>query len=106
MCAASWEAAQTADARAIGCATGASRRESLQRCEQEFDGAVADPDAAVVRMIIEADGRAVGDIDLFHIDQRNRNALIGVGIWRAEDRDKGYGGGRAAGDGRAGRSST
>jgi RimJ/RimL family protein N-acetyltransferase len=42
-------------------------------------------------MIIEADGRAVGDIDLFRIEARNRNTLVGLGIWRAEDRVKGYG---------------
>ena len=33
----------------------------------------------------------MGDIDLFHIEQRNRNAMVGLGIWRAEDRGRGYG---------------
>jgi RimJ/RimL family protein N-acetyltransferase len=30
-------------------------------------------------------------VDLFRIDERNRSATVGLGIWRAEDRGKGYG---------------
>lgn len=86
-----WEASQTADALGQRLRDWHEPPESLHQLELEFESWASDPDAAVVRMIIEAAERPVGDIDLFHIDQRNRNALIGVGIWRAEDRNKGYG---------------
>jgi RimJ/RimL family protein N-acetyltransferase len=86
-----WETSQTADALGQRLRDRHQAPESLHQMELEFDGWANEPDATVVRLIIEAAGRAVGDIDLFHIDQRNRNALIGVGIWRADDRNKGYG---------------
>lgn len=86
-----WEAAQSADALGQRLRDWFEPPKSLQQMEQEFDTALAEPDPEVVRMIIEAEGRVVGDIDLFHMDQRNRNALIGIGIWRAEDRCRGYG---------------
>jgi RimJ/RimL family protein N-acetyltransferase len=86
-----WEAAQTADALGQRLRDWHEPPKSLHQMEQDFDAALAEPDPEVVRMIIEADGHAVGDIDLFHMDQRNRNALIGIGIWRPEDRGRGYG---------------
>jgi diamine N-acetyltransferase len=64
---------------------------SLAQMEAEFDAQGDDSDDCV-RLIIEADGHPVGDIDLFHMEQRNRNSLVGLGIWRAEDRCHGYGG--------------
>jgi RimJ/RimL family protein N-acetyltransferase len=88
---AAWDAAQTADALGQRLRDWFEPPRSLQQREQEFDAWQAEPDPAVVRLIIEAEGRPVGDIDLFHIDQRNRNALVGLGIWRREDRGKGYG---------------
>jgi RimJ/RimL family protein N-acetyltransferase len=86
-----WESAQTVDDSGQRLRDWLEPPKSLAQLEQEFDANVSDPDPAVVRMVIEADGRAVGDIDLFHIDQRNRNADVGLGIWRAEDRGRGYG---------------
>ena len=53
--------------------------------------APAEPDESAVALIIEAEGRAVGDINLFEIDVRNRRASIGLSIWRQEDRGRGYG---------------
>jgi RimJ/RimL family protein N-acetyltransferase len=88
---AAWEAAQTADALGQRLRDWFEPPRSLQQMEQDFDSWVDDPDPSVIRLIIEAEGRPVGDVDLFHIDQRNRNALVGVGIWRAEDRGRGYG---------------
>jgi len=88
---AAWEAAQTADALGQRLRDWFEPPRSLQQMEQDFDSWVDDPDPSVVRLIIEAEGRPVGDVDLFHIDQRNRNALVGLGIWRAEDRGRGYG---------------
>jgi RimJ/RimL family protein N-acetyltransferase len=86
-----WEAAQSSDALGQRLRDWFEPPKSLQQMEQEFDSSLAEPDPEVVRMIIEAEGRVVGDIDLFHMDQRNRNALIGIGIWRPEDRCRGYG---------------
>ena len=86
-----WEASQTADALGQRLRDWHEPPESLHQLELEFETWASEPDPAVVRLIVEADGRAVGDIDLFHIDQRNRNALIGVGMWSAEDRNRGYG---------------
>ena len=87
-----WESSQTADALGQRLRDWHEPPRSLQQLEQDFDNWHADPDPSVVRLIIEADGRAVGDIDLFHIDQRDRNALVGLGIWNADDRNRGYGG--------------
>lgn len=86
-----WEASQTADAMGQRLRDWHEPPESLHQLELEFESWASEADPAVVRLIVEADGRAVGDIDLFHIDQRNRNALIGVGMWSAEDRNRGYG---------------
>jgi len=86
-----WEAAQTADDRGQRMRDWLEPPKSLAQLEAEFDGNVSDPDPTVVRMVIEAEGRAIGDIDLFHIDQRSRNAVVGLGIWREEDRGRGYG---------------
>ena len=86
-----WEAAQTADALGQRMRDWLEPPKPLAQLEQEFEANVADADPTVVRLIIEAERRAIGDIDLFHIEQRCRNAVVGLGIWRAEDRDRGYG---------------
>ncbi len=88
---AQWEAAQTADELGQRMRDWLEPPKPLAQMEQEFEANVADPDPTVVRMIIEAEGRAIGDIDLFHVDQRSRNAVVGLGIWREEDRGRGYG---------------
>ena len=88
---AQWEAAQTADATGQRLRDWLEPPKSFVQREQEFEANQSEPDPTVVRMIIEADGRAVGDIDLFHIDQRSRNAVVGLGIWREEDRGRGFG---------------
>lgn len=88
---AQWEASQSAEN------VGQRQRDwhepprSLAQMEAEFDAHHEDSDDGV-RLIVEADGRPVGDIDLFHLEQRNRNSMVGLGIWRAEDRCRGYGG--------------
>jgi RimJ/RimL family protein N-acetyltransferase len=86
-----WEAAQSGEALGQRLRDWLEPPRSLYQREQEFEAVQGEPDPTVVRMIIEADGHAVGDIDLFHIETRNRNTLVGIGIWRAEDRGNGYG---------------
>ncbi|TAK69914.1 MAG: N-acetyltransferase [Dehalococcoidia bacterium] len=86
-----WDAAQTLDDTGQRMRDWLEPPKSLAQLEQEFDGNVSEPDPTVVRLIIEAEGRAIGDIDLFHIDQRSRNAVVGLGIWREEDRGRGFG---------------
>ncbi len=86
-----WEASQTGDALGQRLRDWHEPPKSLYQREQEFEADQSEPDAAVVHLIIEAEGRPVGDIDIFHIDQRSRNAVVGLGIWREEDCCKGYG---------------
>ncbi|MDP9238363.1 MAG: GNAT family N-acetyltransferase [Chloroflexota bacterium] len=86
-----WEASQSADASGERLRDWHEPPRSLYEREHDFETFQHEADPTVVRMIIQADGRAVGDIDLFHIDTRNRNTLVGLGIWRAEDRDQGFG---------------
>ncbi len=86
-----WEADQTADSTEIRLRDWHEPPRSLQQREAEFDAQQADPDPATVALIIEAEGRVVGDVNLFHYDAKNRNASIGLSIWRREDRDRGYG---------------
>ncbi len=88
---AQWEAAQTADTTGDRLRDWLEPPKSLFQREQEFEANQTEPDPAVVRMIIEAEGRAIGDIDLFHIEPRNRNAVVGLGIWCEDDRGRGYG---------------
>ena len=42
-------------------------------------------------VLVEADGRLVGECSVHAIDWRNRVAEIGIAIWRPDDRRKGYG---------------
>jgi len=86
-----WEADQTDDATEVSLRDWHEPPRSLDQRLQEFDAALAEPDAAVVALIIEAEGRVVGDINLFEIDQRNRRSAIGLSIWSPADRNKGYG---------------
>lgn len=86
-----WEADQTADATEMQLRDWHEPPRSLAYREQEFDASVAEADDHVVALIIEADGRAVGDINLFDIDRRNRRASVGLSIWRPEDRNRGIG---------------
>ncbi len=86
-----WDATQSGDATGQRLRDWHEPPRSLYQREQEFEAFQSDADPAVVRMVIEAEGGAVGDIDLFHIEPRNRNALVGLGIWRPEHRDRGYG---------------
>ena len=86
-----WEADQTADPTEPHLRNWHEPPISLQQREAEFDATIAEPDGTIAAFVIEAEGRAVGDINLFQIEQRNQNALLGLSIWRAEDRGKGYG---------------
>lgn len=86
-----WESDQTADATEVKLRDWHEAPKSLQQREAEFDASQAEPDAAVVPLIIEVDGRAVGDINLFEMDTRNAVAAIGLSVWRPEDRGKGFG---------------
>lgn len=86
-----WEVDQTADAEEQRLRDWHEPPRSLQQREQEYEAALAEPDAASISLIIEAEGRPVGDINLFHIDTRNRNAQVGFSIWRRQDWDRGYG---------------
>ncbi len=86
-----WEAAQSPDGRGEELRDWRKPPRSLEEMEREFEANTANPPADMLEFIIQADGRAVGDIDLFRIDERNRCAMVGIGIWRADDRGKGYG---------------
>jgi RimJ/RimL family protein N-acetyltransferase len=86
-----WESDQTTDATEMKLRDWHEAPKSLQQREAEFDAAQAEPDATVVPLIIEVDGRAVGDINLFDLDTRNAVASIGLSVWRPEDRGKGFG---------------
>ncbi len=86
-----WETDQTADAEEQHLRDWHEPPRSLQQREAEFDAQLSEQDAGTVALIIEADGRVVGDINLFHIDTRNRAASIGLSIWRADDRGCGFG---------------
>lgn len=87
-----WETDQTPDGTEQLLRDWHEPPRSLQQREAEYDALQAEPDPTTVALIIEAEGRAVGDINLFHVDQRNRNALLGLSIWRSADRGKGFGG--------------
>lgn len=88
---AAWEAEQTADATGLRMRDWHEPPASLAELEAEFEGNISEPNATRIALIIEAEGRPVGDINFFDIDERNRRAMVGLGIWRAEDRGKGYG---------------
>lgn len=86
-----WETDQTPDTTEIRMRDWHEPPRSLLQRETEFDAAQTEPDASTVALIIEAEGRPVGDINLFHIDTRNGNAAVGMSIWTASDRGRGYG---------------
>lgn len=86
-----WEASRTADATAERLRHWHEPPRSLFEAEQEFESSQSESDPSVVRLVIDVDGRPIGDIDLFQIDQRNQNASVGLGIWREDDRGHGYG---------------
>jgi len=86
-----WEADQSADSEAQRLRDWHEPPRSLTRREQDFDAEQAEPDPTAISLIIEAEGRAVGDINLFQIDTRDARALIGLSIWSRDDWDKGYG---------------
>jgi RimJ/RimL family protein N-acetyltransferase len=86
-----WESDQTADATEARMRHWHEPPRSLQQREAEFDAEVAEPDASAISLVIEVDGRAIGDVNFFHIDTRNRNAEVGLSIWRADDWGHGYG---------------
>ncbi|MEX2247706.1 MAG: GNAT family protein [Dehalococcoidia bacterium] len=86
-----WEADQTPDATEQRLRDWHGPPRSLEQREQEFEDDQAEPDAASVSLIIEAEGRPVGDVNLFEMDDRNRHGRVGLSIWRGEDRDRGYG---------------
>jgi RimJ/RimL family protein N-acetyltransferase len=86
-----WEAAQSVDGKGERLRDWLKPPRSLAEMEREYERNAAEPSADVLEFLIQADGRAVGDIDLFRIDERNRCAMVGLGIWRTEDRGKGYG---------------
>lgn len=86
-----WDAAQSPDGRGEQLRDWLKPPRSLEEMQREFDRNAADPPRDVIEFIIQAEGRPVGDIDLFRIDQRNRTAMVGIGIWSAADRGKGYG---------------
>jgi RimJ/RimL family protein N-acetyltransferase len=88
---AAWEAAQSVDGKGEELRDWRKPPRSLEEMEREFEANAANPLADEHDFIIQVDGRIVGDIDLFRIDQRNRCAMVGIGIWRIEDRGKGYG---------------
>ena len=86
-----WETEQTPDATEARLRNWHEPPRSLAQLEAEFEARDAD-DETVVALVIVADERVIGDINLFEIDRRNRSARLGLSIWRAEDRNRGYGG--------------
>jgi RimJ/RimL family protein N-acetyltransferase len=88
---AAWEAAQSVEGKGELLRDWLKPPRSLETMEREFETNVAEPSLDVLEFIIQADDRVVGDIDLFRIEARNQTAMVGLGIWRSEDRNKGYG---------------
>lgn len=86
-----WEVAQSVEGKGEQLRDWLKPPRSLEDMEREFEAAVADPPADVIEFLIQVEGRAVGDVDLFAIEDRNRVASVGMGIWRSDDRGKGYG---------------
>jgi RimJ/RimL family protein N-acetyltransferase len=86
-----WESEQTADPTEARLRHWHEPPRSLQQRETEFDADQAEPDPATLSLVIEAEGRAIGDVNLLHIDTRNRNAEVGLSIWRPEDWGRGFG---------------
>ena len=86
-----WEADQSADAEEQRLRDWHEPPRSLFRREQDFEAEHSEPESSEVSLIIEAEGRAVGDINLFQIDARDQRALIGLSIWSRADWGKGYG---------------
>ena len=68
-----WETDQTADATETRLRDWHSAPRSLAQREGEFD-ASSEEDETVVALVIMADDRVIGDINLFEIDRRNRLA--------------------------------
>jgi RimJ/RimL family protein N-acetyltransferase len=87
-----WESEQTPDATEPRLRDWHEPPRSLQQREVEFDAQAAEPDSSVVELIIEVSGEVVGDINLFDVQTRNRCCRVGLSIWRASDRGRGYGG--------------
>jgi len=87
-----WETEQTADATESRLRDWHEAPRSLQQREAEFDAQATEPDPTVVALIIEAAGTVIGDINLFEVQTRNRSCRVGLSIWRASDRGRGYGG--------------
>jgi RimJ/RimL family protein N-acetyltransferase len=88
---AEWEAAQSPDGKGEALRDWRKPPRSLAEMERDFDRDADAPPADVLRFIIQAGERPVGDIDLFAIDERNRVAMVGIGIWSAADRGQGLG---------------
>lgn len=86
-----WEAAQTPDATGERLRNWHEPPRSLVEAEQEFEANQSEPDPNLILLIIDVDGRPVGDIAIFEIERRSQRAGIGLGIWRPEDRGQGYG---------------
>lgn len=89
----SWEAAQSPDGKGEQLRDWRKPPKSLEIMQREFDQSIVGPPADVLEFIIAAaaNERPIGDIDLFRIDERNRCAMVGMGIWHAADRGHGYG---------------
>lgn len=88
---AAWEAAQSPEIEGDQMRDWLAPPKSLQEMEQEFDDRLAEGAADAARLVIDVEGRPIGDINLFHINERNRTAHAGMGIWHRADRGKGYG---------------
>ncbi len=88
---AKWEADQTADAESQRLRDWFEPPRSLVRRDQEFEAEQSEPDPTAISLVIAAEGRPIGDVNLFQIETRSRNALMGLSIWRREDWSKGYG---------------
>lgn len=84
-----WETDQTADATELRLRDWHHAPKSFAQREAELESEAEDD--TVVRLVMVAEDRVIGDINLFEIDMRNRSARLGLSIWRAEDRNRGYG---------------
>lgn len=85
-----WETDQTPDATELRLRDWHGPPRSLAAREAEFE-AIDPDDESVVALVIVAEDRVIGDVRLFDIDRRNRMGRLGISIWRAEDRNRGYG---------------
>ena len=66
-------------------------RSSAELCRKIADTAGPQPATSYSFVLVDSDGRLVGEASIHAVDWRSRVAQVGICIWRPSDRGKGYG---------------